>query len=147
MEQQLFTLPEHKISPPVFSWNHVTRSLVLYVCFVDRCLSFCTLSYCTFSFGCSSSIYGFWFTLALWYLQTLPRHPPQQSNEWSPIKIIITRAIVCITISWLEVISRTTFAAIIRLRGVTLSCSGMDSFTTACSTGWPFTPCTPVTIN
>ena len=36
----------------------VTRSLVLYVCFVDRCLSFCT-----FSFGycvvCSSSIYGF----------------------------------------------------------------------------------------
>ena len=46
----------------------VTRSLVLYVCFVDRCLSFCT-----FSFGhcvvCSSSIYGFW--LLLWYLQTL----------------------------------------------------------------------------
>ena len=44
-----------------------TRSLVLYVCFVDRCLSFCT-----FSFGnCvvfSSSIYGFW--LSLWYLQT-----------------------------------------------------------------------------
>jgi hypothetical protein len=36
----------------------VTRSFVLYVCFVDRCLSFCT-----FSFGhcvvCSSSIYGF----------------------------------------------------------------------------------------
>jgi hypothetical protein len=33
----------------------ITRSLVLYVCFVDRCLSFCT-----FSFGhcavCSSSI-------------------------------------------------------------------------------------------
>jgi hypothetical protein len=40
----------------------------LYVCFVDRCLSFCT-----FSFGhcvvCSSSIYGFW--LPLWYLQVL----------------------------------------------------------------------------
>ena len=35
----------------------VTRSLVLYydyVCFVNRCLSFCT-----FSFGHSSSIYGF----------------------------------------------------------------------------------------
>ena len=35
-----------------------TRSLVLYVCFVDRCLSFCP-----FSFGhcvvCTSSIYGF----------------------------------------------------------------------------------------
>jgi hypothetical protein len=46
----------------------VTRSLVLYVCFVDRCLFFCT-----FCFGhcvvCSSSIYGFW--LPLWYLQTL----------------------------------------------------------------------------
>ena len=43
-------------SPPVFS---VTRSLVLCVCFVDRCLSFYT-----FSFGhcvvCSSSIYRFW---------------------------------------------------------------------------------------
>ena len=48
--------------------GHVTRSLVLYVCFVDRWLSFCT-----FSFGhcvvCSSSICGFW--LPLWYLQTL----------------------------------------------------------------------------
>ena len=46
----------------------VTRSLVLCLCFVDRCLSFCT-----FPFGhyvlCSSSIYGFW--LPLWYLQTL----------------------------------------------------------------------------
>jgi hypothetical protein len=43
---------------PGFSGVRVTRSLVLYVCFVDRCLSFCA-----FSFGhcvvCSSSIYGF----------------------------------------------------------------------------------------
>ena len=48
--------------------RRVTRSLALCVCFVDRCLSFCT-----FSFGycvvCSSSIYRFW--LPLWYLQTL----------------------------------------------------------------------------
>jgi hypothetical protein len=29
-------------SPPVFSGVRYTRSLVLYVCFVDRCLSFCT---------------------------------------------------------------------------------------------------------
>ena len=68
VEQELLTLPEHLSSPPVFSMVRVTRSLVLYVCFVDRCLSFCT-----FSFGhcvvCSSSIYGFW--LPLWYLQTL----------------------------------------------------------------------------
>jgi hypothetical protein len=53
-EQELHTLPEHLSSPPVFSGVRVTRSLVLYVCFVDRCLSFCT-----FSFGhcvvCSSS--------------------------------------------------------------------------------------------
>ena len=68
MEQELLILPEHLSSPPVFSGVCVTRSLVLYVCFVDRCLSFCA-----FSFGycvvCSSSIYGFW--LPLWYLQTL----------------------------------------------------------------------------
>jgi hypothetical protein len=59
VEQDLHTLPEHLSSPPVFSGVRVTRSIVLYVCFVDRCLSFCT-----FSFGhcvvCSSSIYGFW---------------------------------------------------------------------------------------
>ena len=52
----------------VFSGVRVTRSLVLYVCFVDRCLPVCT-----FPFGhcvvCSSSIYGFW--LPFWYLQTL----------------------------------------------------------------------------
>ena len=56
VEQELVILPEHLSSPPLFSWVCVTRSLVLYVCFVDRCLSFCT-----FYFGhcvlCSSSIY------------------------------------------------------------------------------------------
>ena len=52
----------HSVAPefaPVFSGVRVTRSLVLYVCFVDLCLSFCTF----FSFGycvvCSSSICGF----------------------------------------------------------------------------------------
>ena len=58
VEQELPTLPEHLSSPPVFSGVRVNQSLVLCVCFVDRCLSFCT-----FSFGhcdvCSSSIYGF----------------------------------------------------------------------------------------
>ena len=59
VEKELLALPEHlSSSPPVFGGIRVTRSLVLYVCFVDRCLSFCT-----FSFGhcvvCSSSIYGF----------------------------------------------------------------------------------------
>jgi hypothetical protein len=37
VEQELLTLPEHLSSPPGF---RVTRSLVLYVCFVNRCLSF-----------------------------------------------------------------------------------------------------------
>ena len=61
----LLTLPEHLSSPPVFSGVQVTRSLVLYVCFVDRCLSFCTFSFVV----CSSLIYGLW--LPFWYLQTL----------------------------------------------------------------------------
>jgi hypothetical protein len=60
-------LPEHLISSPSSSGVRVNRSVVLCVCFVDRCLSFCT-----FSFGhcvvCSST-YGFW--LPLLYLQTL----------------------------------------------------------------------------
>jgi len=77
VKQELHTLPEHPSSPPVFSGVRVTRSLVLYVCFVDRCLSFCT-----FSFGhyvvCSSSIYGFW--LPLWYLQTLLRTSKYRSK-------------------------------------------------------------------
>ena len=68
VEQELLTLPEHLSSAPVFNGVRLTRSLVLYVCFVDRCLSFCPLS-----FGhcgvCPSSIYGFW--LPLWYLQNL----------------------------------------------------------------------------
>jgi len=61
----------------VFNGARVIRSLALCVCFVDRCLSFCT-----FSFGrcvvCSSSIYGFWlppfgiFTLFLILYSVLP---------------------------------------------------------------------------
>ena len=41
-------------SPPVFSGVRVTRSLVLYACFVDR-LSF-FIDHCVV---CPSSIYGF----------------------------------------------------------------------------------------
>jgi hypothetical protein len=69
---------------------YVTRSLVLYVCFVDRCLSFCT-----FSFGhcvvCSFSIYGFW--LPLWYLQTLLT----LCIEWS----LPAQSNICLTLSML----------------------------------------------
>jgi hypothetical protein len=58
MEHKLLTLTEHMSSSSFFSAFRATRSLALYVCLVDRCLSFCTVSigYCV----CSSSICGFW---------------------------------------------------------------------------------------
>ena len=40
VEQEIFNLPKHLSSSSVFSGVRVTRSLVLYVCFVDRCLYF-----------------------------------------------------------------------------------------------------------
>jgi len=62
--------PGHLSSPPVFSRVRVTRYVVLCVCFVHRCLS-----YCLFSFShcvvCSSN-YGFW--LPLWYVVLYSRH-------------------------------------------------------------------------
>jgi hypothetical protein len=70
VEQELLTLPEHLSSSPVLSGVRVTRSLVLCICFLNNCVSFCP-----FSFGhrvvCTFSIYEFW--LSLWYLQTLLR--------------------------------------------------------------------------
>ena len=48
--QELLTLPEHLSSPPVFSGVRVTRSLVLCVCFVDRCLSFFFWPLCSLFF-------------------------------------------------------------------------------------------------
>jgi hypothetical protein len=55
-------------SSPVFSGVRVARYMVLCVCFVDRCLSFCPFSFdhCVVS---PYSIYGFW--LPLWYLHIL----------------------------------------------------------------------------
>ena len=57
LEQEMLTLLVHISAPLVFSGVRVTRSLVLCVCFVDCCLSFCP-----FSFGhcvvCPFSIYG-----------------------------------------------------------------------------------------
>jgi hypothetical protein len=41
VEQELLTLPEHHEFTPVFIRVRVTRSLVVCVCFVDRCFSFC----------------------------------------------------------------------------------------------------------
>ena len=83
VEQKLLILPEHPSSPPVFNGVRVTRYLVLCVCLVDRCLSFCT-----FTFGhfvvCSSSIYEFW--LPLWYLQTLHTHKSTDRVIRTPLK-------------------------------------------------------------
>ena len=59
VEQELLTLSENMSSSPVFSEVDVTRSLVLYVCFVDRCLSFCSFSFGHCVVCSSSSIYGF----------------------------------------------------------------------------------------
>ena len=54
----------------IISGVRVTRSLILYVCFVDCCLSFCTFSFghslwCLFFFDIRILI------TSLWYLQTL----------------------------------------------------------------------------
>ena len=75
VEQELLNVQSTWVHPS-FSGVHVTRSLVLCVCFVDRCLSFCP-----FSFGhcvVCSSISGFW--LPLWYLQTLLKYILQCYN-------------------------------------------------------------------
>jgi hypothetical protein len=72
--QPLLTLPEHLSSPPVFSGVRVTQSLVVYVCFLDRCLSFCT-----FYFGhcvACSSIYGFYSDLSKRYKDLHETPPP-----------------------------------------------------------------------
>jgi hypothetical protein len=82
------TLPEHLSSPPVISGVRVTRSLVLYVCFVDRCLSFCTFSLCCLFFdiriliapmvSSNSSWLYIWVTRRVFYkkqeLTTLRQH-------------------------------------------------------------------------
>ena len=65
VEQELLTLPEHMSPSPVFSGVRVTQSLVLCVCFVDRCLFFYAFP---FGNGCSSSIYRFWLPLGKYVL-------------------------------------------------------------------------------
>jgi hypothetical protein len=58
VEQEPLTLPDHHEFTPVFIRVRVNRSLVVCVCFVDRCFSFCTFSF-DHCVVCSSSIYGF----------------------------------------------------------------------------------------
>jgi hypothetical protein len=91
---KLLTLPEHMSSSPVFSGVRVTRSLVLCVCFADRCLSFCTFSFCH-CVVCPSSIYGFW--LLLWYLQTLLKFADNVRISFFPHSRLITGFITRLT--------------------------------------------------
>ena len=51
VEQTLLTVSEHLGSSPFFSRVRGTRSVVLYVCFIYRCLSFCTFSFDPFNFN------------------------------------------------------------------------------------------------
>jgi len=52
---------------PVFRGMRVTRSLVLCVCFVDRCLSFVAFLFLL----CCLFFLGLWILIIVWYLQTL----------------------------------------------------------------------------
>ena len=68
---------------PGFSGDRVTRSLVLCVCFLDRCLSLCPFSFD--HYVVCPSIYGLWWPL--WYLQTHLKYGPMgnvfnQINVW-----------------------------------------------------------------
>jgi hypothetical protein len=63
VEQELITLPEHLGS--VFSGVRFTRSLVVYVCFVDRYLSFCT-------FSVGNSVVGMYYDIIIMY--TVPEN-------------------------------------------------------------------------
>ena len=74
VEQELLTLPEHLSSLPVFSWVRVTRSIVLYVCFADCHLSFCSFSY---------------FFLLANVLSVLQFTPLVSSNSSCPVYIFV----------------------------------------------------------
>jgi hypothetical protein len=67
VEQELLTIPEHLSSHRVLVGVRFTRSLVLRVWFVDRCLSY--WRFCFDHCVVCPLINGFW--LPLWYLQTL----------------------------------------------------------------------------
>ena len=57
-DQELLTRPEHPSSPPVYSGVRVTRSLVLCVCFVDRCLSYLVIVLSVLRFMASDYPFG-----------------------------------------------------------------------------------------
>ena len=74
VDQELFALPRHHSSQPVFSGVRVTRSQVLCGCFIDRCLSFCTFFLLTIVL----SVRYMDADCPFWYLQTLLIHTQRQ---------------------------------------------------------------------
>ena len=58
VEQGPLALLEHLGSVPVFSGVRVTRSLVLYACFVDRCFSFLAIVLSVLRFTDSDYSFG-----------------------------------------------------------------------------------------
>ena len=83
VEHELLTLPKHLSSLPVFSGVRVTRSLDLYVCFVDRCLSFVLFWAIVVSVLVHNTIsdwsFGI-FKLFFWRFAYLKKHFIQSSN-------------------------------------------------------------------
>ena len=126
VEQELPTLPEHLSSPPGFSGVHVTRSLVLYVCFVDHCLSFCLFSF-DHCVVCSSSIYGFWLTL--WYLQALLTIPFDRFVwfRWY-IYPYATRVILCNYTHFVLNLNRNSFYLYKKYYTIIVFCWGQYEF-------------------
>jgi hypothetical protein len=81
VEQEQLTFLEHPSSVPVFSGVCVTRSLVLCVCFVDHCLSFCPFLplWCP-SFDLRILITPFGFGILKLFLRTAVIHFPMGSS-------------------------------------------------------------------
>jgi hypothetical protein len=77
VKQEQLTFLEHPSSVPVFSGACVTRSLVLCVCFVDHCLSFCpVLPLCCPSFDLRILITPFGFGILKLFLRKAVIHFP-----------------------------------------------------------------------
>jgi hypothetical protein len=77
VKQEQLTFLEHPSSVPVFSGVCVTRSLVLCVCFVDDCLSFCPfLPLCCLSFDLRILITPFGFGILKLFLRKAVIHFP-----------------------------------------------------------------------
>ena len=86
MEKELLTLLEHLSSPPIISGVCVTRSLVLCVCFVDRCLSFCTFF--------NAAMYNVFFTYRQrqhWLQMSVSTHQDQRLTEKWKLLSTLTR--------------------------------------------------------